>query len=100
MTASAALVLLIPLAYLAGGIPFGLLVGLAKGVDVRTAGSRNIGATNVGRLLGKKFFWIVFVLDLLKGALPTLAAGLLIRHSTGDWRNDLHWMLVGLAAVL
>ena len=43
-------------------------------IDPRTAGSGNIGATNVGRLLGGKFFGIVFTLDFLKGLLPSLAA--------------------------
>ena len=49
------LLLLIPLAYLIGSIPFGLLVGKAKGIDPRTQGSGNIGATNLGRLLGRKY---------------------------------------------
>jgi len=62
-------------AYLVGSIPFGLLVGLARGVDVRKAGSGNIGATNVGRVLGTGYGLAVFALDLLKGFLPVLAAG-------------------------
>src|SRR5437763_86172 len=64
------LVALIPLAYVIGSVPFGLIVGLARGVDPRKAGSGNIGATNLGRLLGVKFFALVFVLDLLKWLLP------------------------------
>ena len=68
------LLTVIAIAYVVGSIPVGLLVGLSRGVDPRKAGSGNIGATNVGRLLGGKFFAIVFVLDLLKGMLPTLAA--------------------------
>lgn len=67
--------LLIPAAFLAGSIPFGLLIGLAKGVDVRHAGSGNIGATNVGRVLGRRYFFLCFTLDAAKGFLPTLAAG-------------------------
>lgn len=73
---------LIPLAYLAGSIPFGLIVGLAKGVDPRKAGSGNIGATNVGRLLGGKYFALVFTLDLLKGAIPVFIAYLYFRQQT------------------
>ena len=61
--------ILIPVAYLVGSIPFGLIVGLAKGVDPRKAGSGNIGATNLGRLLGGRSFALVFTLDLLKGML-------------------------------
>ncbi len=99
MTATQLVAILIPVAYLLGSIPFGLLVGLAKGVDPRKAGSGNIGATNVGRLLGGKFFALVFVLDLLKSLLPMLVAGFLL-HGAGDWRNYLLWLLVGLAAIL
>src|SRR5207302_6695294 len=71
---------LAPVAYLVGSIPFGLMVGLWRGVDPRQAGSGNIGATNVGRLLGGKFFALVFTLDLLKGLLPMLAAGRIVRR--------------------
>lgn len=74
MTTQTILLLLIPIAYLAGSIPFGLIVGRAKGIDPRTAGSGNIGATNLGRLLGLKYFFIVFLLDMLKGMLPMVAA--------------------------
>jgi acyl-phosphate glycerol 3-phosphate acyltransferase len=63
------------LAYLVGGTPFGLLVGkMVAGKDVRKEGSGNIGATNVGRVLGFKWFVVVFLLDLLKGVLVVLAA--------------------------
>jgi glycerol-3-phosphate acyltransferase PlsY len=97
------LLTLIPLAYLAGSIPFGLLVGKAKGIDPRKAGSGNIGATNLGRLLGGKYFALVFTLDLLKGLLPTLAAGAFLDF---DARNALSfvsytlWLSVGFAAIL
>ncbi|NUQ45648.1 MAG: glycerol-3-phosphate 1-O-acyltransferase PlsY [Phycisphaerae bacterium] len=50
-------------AYLIGAIPFGLLVGFARGVDVRRHGSGNIGATNVGRVLGRRWGVLVFLLD-------------------------------------
>jgi glycerol-3-phosphate acyltransferase PlsY len=97
-----ALGLLIPAAYLAGSIPFGLLVGKAKGIDVRTAGSKNIGASNVGRLLGRKFFWIVFFLDACKGLLPTLAATVIVRSARGPTTSAVYglWMAVGLAAIV
>lgn len=64
------------LAYLVGSIPFGLLIGLAKGVDIRRHGSGNIGATNAIRVLGKPLGALCFLLDVLKGALPTLLLGL------------------------
>lgn len=63
------------LAFLLGSIPFGLLIARAKGIDIRKHGSGNIGATNVGRVLGKKYFVICFTLDFLKGFCPTLLAG-------------------------
>src|ERR1043166_7823437 len=57
-------------AYLLGAVPFGYLVARLRGVDIFKAGSGNIGATNVGRVLGRKFGLFVFVLDFLKGAVP------------------------------
>jgi glycerol-3-phosphate acyltransferase PlsY len=58
-------------AYVLGSIPTGVLVGRALGVDVRAVGSGNIGATNVGRALGRKWAALVLVADALKGFLPT-----------------------------
>jgi acyl phosphate:glycerol-3-phosphate acyltransferase len=69
---------LIPAAFLAGSIPTGLLIGRAKGIDIRQHGSKNIGATNVGRVLGKKFFFLCFAIDFLKGCLPPLLCGYLL----------------------
>lgn len=64
-------------AYLAGSIPFGLLIGKACGIDVRTQGSGNIGATNVGRVLGRRWGFTCFGLDVAKGFVPTMGAGLI-----------------------
>jgi len=62
-------------AYLLGSIPFGLIVArLAAGVDVRRAGSGNIGATNVLRAAGKGWAVLTLLADVLKGVLPVLAA--------------------------
>lgn len=61
--------------FLAGSIPFGLLVARSKGVDIRKHGSGNIGATNVLRVVGKPYGIAVFVLDFLKGLGPVILAG-------------------------
>ncbi len=58
-------------AYLLGGVPFGYLVGRLRGVNLLEAGSRNIGATNAGRVLGRPFAVLVFACDFAKGAVPT-----------------------------
>jgi len=62
--------------YLLGSIPFGYLAGRIRGVDLRTKGSGNIGATNALRVLGKSWGYAVFSCDFLKGLLPVLLAGL------------------------
>jgi len=60
-------------AYLVGAIPFGYLIGRLRGVDLFKEGSGNIGATNAGRVLGRKVGVLVFLLDFLKGAVPVAA---------------------------
>ena len=100
MTPAQQACLLIPAAYLLGSIPFGLIVGKCKGVDPRTAGSGNIGATNVGRLLGKRFFFMVFLLDLLKGMLPMLAAKWVLRDAAQEPGTFALWLVVGFTAIL
>jgi glycerol-3-phosphate acyltransferase PlsY len=57
-------------AYLVGGIPTGVLLARARGIDLRKVGSGNIGATNAARALGAKLGLLVFALDLGKAALP------------------------------
>ena len=56
-------------AYLIGSFPSGYIVGRIEGVDLRTVGSGNIGATNALRVLGKKWGYLVFAADFLKGLL-------------------------------
>lgn len=89
------------LGYLSGSLPWGLWLGLAlKGVDVRTLGSRNLGATNVYRTLGPPIGVTVLLLDIAKGALPTwLVPGLAV---TAGFPGGAEWcrLAVGLAAVL
>jgi len=69
------------LAFLLGSIPFGLLIAKARGIDIRKEGSGNIGATNVLRVMGKRYGIGCLLLDALKGFIPTLVAINLIRFS-------------------
>jgi len=62
------------LAFFLGAIPFGYLLGLLKGIDIRKHGSGNVGATNVARVLGKPYGVAVYILDFLKGYIPTAVA--------------------------
>jgi glycerol-3-phosphate acyltransferase PlsY len=86
-------------AYLVGAIPVGLLMGFARGVDIRDHGSGNIGATNAMRVLGRRLGLLCFALDVGKGLAPTLLAGWI----TGVLANpDLAtadaWAWLGVAA--
>lgn len=83
--------------YLVGAIPFGLLVGKLAGIDVRTAGSGNIGATNVNRLLGKRLGLVTLLLDCLKGFLPIFISSRFISAGSGQST----WVLLcGIMAVV
>ncbi len=66
--------LLLPLTYLLGSVSFAWLAARAKGIDLRQHGSGNLGATNAGRVLGRKWFFLIFVADLAKGLIPVLIA--------------------------
>ncbi len=81
-------------AYLLGAVPFGLFfTKLFSGIDVRTIGSKNIGATNVLRAAGKKAAFLTLLADILKGYLPVIIVHLL-------FRNDVTTALAGVAAIL
>src|SRR6516165_5987590 len=83
--------------YLIGAIPFGYLIARWRGVDILSHGSGNIGATNVGRILGRKFGILVFLLDFAKGAVPALIAG---AFASADLPAE--WLMVtaGISAFL
>ncbi|HWP24012.1 MAG TPA: glycerol-3-phosphate 1-O-acyltransferase PlsY [Candidatus Binatia bacterium] len=66
--------LLLVSAYLIGSIPSGYLIGYLSGIDVRKAGSGNVGATNVGRVVGRKQGILTFFGDCAKGWIPVFAA--------------------------
>ena len=84
------------IAYVVGSIPTAFLVGRANGIDLRTVGSGNLGATNVFRTLGWKWGLTVYIADMLKGALPVLwlppIAGVALGWPWG--------VAVGLAAIV
>lgn len=67
------------IAFLLGSIPFGLLIAKAKGINIREHGSGNIGATNVFRVVGKKYGLSCLALDALKGFIPSIIGISLIR---------------------
>ncbi|HEV2805893.1 MAG TPA: glycerol-3-phosphate 1-O-acyltransferase PlsY [Chthoniobacterales bacterium] len=69
--------------YLFGSFPAGYFAGRLAGVDVRTVGSGNIGATNVLRALGKKWGYPVFAIDALKGFAAVRAAFFLVKYWDG-----------------
>ncbi len=103
-------------AYFVGSIPFGLLLGKFKGVDLREHGSGNVGATNAGRVLGKKLGFLCFALDVLKGLGPVLGFALLTDTrsvvagavfivppnalSEQPTLSALSWLVIAAAAVL
>mgnify|MGYP000011019261 FL=1 len=66
-------------AFLLGSIPFGLIIAKAKGIEIREHGSGNIGATNVLRVIGKRYGFTCLFLDALKGFIPVLIAVNLIQ---------------------
>ena len=81
MPASFSIILTTVVAYLLGGLPFGYwFVRLSTGKDIRTMGSGNIGATNVHRTSGGKAGVIVLLLDILKGYIAVLIAGLVNKN--------------------
>lgn len=89
--------------YLCGSVSFAWIIGKARGVDLMKEGSRNLGATNVGRVLGAKWGYLCFFLDFFKGFAPVLIAGLVmgwVGHDDLTIEQSWRWLSVGLAAML
>ncbi len=94
-----AVALLLICSYLVGSIPFGVIVGRRRGVDVRKHGSGNIGASNVLRVLGPGPAAVVFAGDVAKGLAPVLVGRAVLR-SWAVPQADLWLLAVALAPVL
>jgi len=90
------------LAYLVGAIPFGLLIARLKGVDIRAVGSKNIGATNVFRCVGKGWGILTFALDAAKGLVPALVFPMLGKSGLPVFQGleNSFGLLCGSAAIL
>jgi glycerol-3-phosphate acyltransferase PlsY len=84
-------IVVVVIAYLLGSIPFAYLAGRMRGIDIRTVGSKNVGATNVFRTLGKGIGVAVMVLDIAKGLIAVLIA----HAETGS-----PWPLIAAAAAI
>ncbi len=72
------------IAFLLGSVPFGLIIAKLKDIDIRAHGSGNIGATNVLRVVGKKYGITCLILDAFKGLIPTMIGLSLIRFAGPD----------------
>lgn len=82
------------IAYLAGSIPFGVIIGKKiRNIDIREHGSKNTGATNAIRVLGKGLGFTVLFLDIFKGFLPVMISHYFLKNVNYE-------MIIGIAAIL
>lgn len=95
-------ILLLIFSYLMGSIPWALIVSrLFKGIDIRDYGSKNMGATNVLRILGLKYGLLVFILDALKASIVILLFRIGLLDYTLDWMVlKIHPLVYGLVALI
>ncbi len=98
-TVSSILILFIPVTFLIGSIPFGIIFTRKSGVDIRQAGSKNIGATNVLRNAGKIPAILTLLGDFVKGAIPVLLCGYIF-FNTDQATDEILKAVIGLTAVL
>ncbi|PYJ45155.1 MAG: acyl-phosphate glycerol 3-phosphate acyltransferase [Verrucomicrobia bacterium] len=95
------LVFVLVASYLLGSIPFGYLAGRIAGIDIRQAGSGNIGATNVVRVLGKRYGYPVFLLDFFKGLGAVEIAIAFARAARPEWGSpEVYGILAAFASVI
>lgn len=86
-------------AYLLGSIPFGFVIAASRGIDIRTVGSGNIGATNVFRSVGKPWGVLTFGFDFLKGLIPAMLFPLLAGRAGFAGTDDLLQILCAMGAI-
>ena len=87
--------------YLLGSIPFGYLAGRLQGIDIRQAGSCNVGATNVVRVLGKGYGYPVFALDCSKGFAAVKISMLMATGRPPEWNSpEIFGILAAICSVL
>jgi acyl phosphate:glycerol-3-phosphate acyltransferase len=89
------------ISYLIGSVPAGYLAGRIAGIDIRKVGSGNIGATNVLRVLGKRYGYPVFLFDFAKGT-AAVEISILIFNSThhAEVSRELCAILAGVSSVI
>jgi glycerol-3-phosphate acyltransferase PlsY len=86
--------------YLLGSVPFGYLVGRIAGIDIRKFGSGNIGATNVVRVLGKRYGYSVFVLDFLKGLGAVAISAAIATRARPEWESAETYAVLGAVSAV
>jgi len=87
--------------YLLGSIPFGYLSGRIAGIDIRTRGSGNVGATNVIRTLGKAYGYPVFALDFLKGFAAVKVSIWLATRMQSQWNaSEMFGIVAAISSVI
>src|SRR5499427_2606479 len=83
--------------YLLGSIPFGYLAGRFAGIDIRKVGSGNVGATNVVRVLGKRYGYPVFALDVSKGFAAVIISMQMAPGPPSEWNSP---QIFGIVAAI
>ncbi len=93
----------IAVGYAFGSVPFAWLIGRVHGVDIRRHGSGNVGATNVGRIIGRVWGGLCLLLDAAKGMTPVLIGGMAMGVTDGEpvaAADTWAWLAVAAAAVI
>ena len=93
-------ILMMILSYLVGSIPVGYLIGKTKGIDIRSYGSHNIGATNASRTLGKGYGLIVFLLDFIKAGIFVIISKYIFNYQDNFFTIHIHPLIYGALAIL